>query len=76
MAKEKFYMVKEVAEILGLTKGRVYDLIYKGELQAVKSKSRTLFISESEIEKFKRTHKVVTAGKEKHYISLPNGGGE
>ena len=50
--QEKLYTVKEAAEILGVGRQRVYDLINAGRLSARKI-GRDIIISESELENIK-----------------------
>lgn len=50
MKQEKYYGIEEAAEMLGVSKQRVYQLIKKGILQPV-NPIRRLEIPESEIEK-------------------------
>ena len=49
MSNTKFYTMKEAMEVLGLTYRGVHEHIRKGNIKAIRSASRTLFIPEEEI---------------------------
>ena len=46
------YNVSEVAKILGVGKGYIYELIYKGRLKAVRLSERRFRISEEALQDF------------------------
>jgi excisionase family DNA binding protein len=48
---EKFYTIKEVADLLRISKPTLYRLMSSGKLKAVKLGGRTLF-KESELNRF------------------------
>ena len=49
---KKFYSVKEIAEIVGVTPQSVHNWILEGKIKAIKLTSRIIRISESELNQF------------------------
>jgi len=72
MKEKKYLTMKEAMEVLGLTYRGVHEHIRKGNIKAIRSSSRTLFIPEEEITKFLATHRLVENGSRKVYVALPN----
>jgi excisionase family DNA binding protein len=52
VATRDWLRVREVAELLGLTPARAYDLIAQGELPAVRIGERSIRINRRELERF------------------------
>jgi excisionase family DNA binding protein len=72
MKEKKYLTMKEAMEVLDLTYRGVHEHIRKGNIKAIRSSSRTLFIPEEEINKFLATHRLVENGSRKVYVALPN----
>lgn len=46
------YTVKQVAQMLQVGRGQVYDLIYMGKIKAIRLSERCIRISESALQEF------------------------
>ena len=59
----QFYTVSEVAKMLRVKKGYVYELVAQGRLQALKLSERRLRISREALEEFVRQETARCAAK-------------
>jgi len=56
--RERLYTVSETAEILGVTEGRVRQLLLSGQMSGMKFGRAMWTIPESELDKFREPSKV------------------
>ncbi len=56
----KFYTVAQVAEMLKIRKNYIYDLIYKGELEAVRLSEKRFRISDDALKEYLDKQKIIT----------------
>jgi excisionase family DNA binding protein len=55
----EFYTVSQVAEMLQVKRNYIYELIYKGQLQAYRLSEKRFRIPLKEVEKYLESRKVV-----------------
>ncbi|MDQ3506931.1 MAG: helix-turn-helix domain-containing protein [Actinomycetota bacterium] len=59
-AREKEWMkVPEAAELLGVTRSRMYDLVSRGEVPAVRIGERSIRVNRRDLEEFLRRERPV-----------------
>jgi len=56
----KYYTVAQVAEILKIRKNYIYDLIYKGQLEAVRLSEKRFRISDDALKEYLEKQKIIT----------------
>jgi excisionase family DNA binding protein len=70
MQTTKAYTVEQVAKVLQVKKGFIYDLIYTGRLRAVRLSERRFRITEEALQDFFRQEEEVHAENISAYSSL------
>ncbi len=55
--KREWMKVPEAAEYFGVPRARMYDLIQRGELPAVRIGERSIRVNRREVERFLREHR-------------------
>lgn len=58
-SKERLLTVREVADLIGVTDGRVYQLLWEGQMRGIRINRRAWLVPYSEAEKFRTPHNKV-----------------